>query len=59
MEYTAIIPVLVEGMKEQQDMIEVQKTKIENLEKLIEQQQIQISALLQIITNTQSTGVTK
>jgi hypothetical protein len=57
--YSELIPVMVKAMQEQQEMIEDQNRKIENLENLIEQQQIQISALLQIITNTPSTGVTK
>jgi hypothetical protein len=35
MEYTAIIPVLVEGIKEQQEMIKAQQLEIESLEKQI------------------------
>ncbi len=41
MEYTAIIPILVEGMKEQQE-------EIEQLKALIEQQQVQISTLIEL-----------
>jgi hypothetical protein len=62
MEYTAIIPVLVEGMKEQQNIIENQNAQIkvlqtqnkslqldiETLKQMVELQQIQISALLQM-----------
>ncbi|MDD3876500.1 MAG: tail fiber domain-containing protein [Bacteroidales bacterium] len=42
MEYTAIIPVLVEGMKEQQSIIEQQNQKIDDL-------QTQINELIKII----------
>lgn len=38
MSYTAIIPLLVEGMKEQQKMIENQQKEIEQLKLLIEQE---------------------
>jgi hypothetical protein len=37
MEYTAIIPVLVEGIKEQQKTIETQQSEIESLQKQIDE----------------------
>ncbi len=37
MEYTAIIPVLVEGMKEQQAMIDAQQKQIDDLKVLVDQ----------------------
>jgi hypothetical protein len=64
--YSELIPVMVKAMQEQQVMIEaqinqneLQNSKIEKLEKLIEQQQTQISDLLQISPNSQSTNITK
>ena len=48
MNYTMLIPVLTEAMKEQQKMIETQQKLVEQ-HQIVQQQQLQISAHLEPI----------
>jgi hypothetical protein len=61
MEYTALIPILVEGMKEQQEIIEMQQVVIEsqqsrldNQQSIIDNQQSNISELKETLNRLQS-----
>ena len=49
--YEFIIPLLIEGIKEQQNIIETQNTKINNLEKIINKQQESIDYLYNKVKN--------
>ena len=55
-DYIGFIPVLVDGLTEQQNQIEQQQTRIEQLQNQIEQQKEQIASILKVVTQGKGAG---